>query len=479
MQRERFGSRLGFILVSAGCAIGIGNIWKFPYLAVEYGGSAFLLVYIAFLLLLGIPIIVCELSVGRASRKSIALSHNELEPSGTNWHRIRWVAMVGNYIIIMFYTTICGWMLHYFFKMLKGDFLGSGANTVVEQFDKTLATPTSLFFWTVLVILIASGICSIGLRNGIERIMKIVIIIFFALMIILAFNSLTLPNASEGIKQFLVPDFRKLISNGIGNAVFAAMSQAFFTLSLGIGNMAIFGSYLSKSYSITGDAINVVILDTIVSLLAAIIIIPACVSFGMDVASGPRLTFITLPKIFANMNGGRIWGTLFFFSAFVATFSTIIAIYENIISISIDIFSCTRKKAAAVNIALTTLLSLPCILGFNVLSGIQPLGVGTTIMDLEDFIVTSNILPIGSVIFLLFCTNKNGWGWDNFIKEVNLGKGAKFPEKLRSVMTNVLPWIIIIIYLKGYYDTFSEHGLVIFVFWMINALIFVQIVSTE
>ena len=476
MKREKFGSRLGFILVSAGCAVGLGNVWKFPYMTGKYGGAAFILIYLAFLLLLGLPIIVCEFSVGRASQKSIATSYNTLEPKGSKWHQMRWVAIAGNYILVMFYSMVGGWMLHYCFKMIKGDFVNVSTESVVNQFDSMLAAPASLMFWTVLVILIAFGICNIGLQKGVEKIMKITMIALLALMIVLAFNSVTLPGAKEGLKFYLVPDFGRMMENGIGNVIFGAMSQAFFTLSIGMGGMAIFGSYLDKKRSLTGESVNIVILDTFVALVAGLIVIPACFAFGVEPAAGPSLVFITLPNIFTQMAGGRFWGSLFFLFLFFAALSTIVGVFENLVSFGMDLFGFSRNKSVGINIVLIIVLSIPCILGFNVLSGIQPLGAGTNIMDLEDFLVSSNILPLGSVVYLMFCTHKNGWGWDNFIKEANSGEGLKFPQKMRFYMTNILPWIVVIIYLKGYYDMFSERGTVVFASWMIIGFLFLAMV---
>lgn len=472
MKREKFGSRLGFILVSAGCAIGLGNVWKFPYMAGQYGGAAFILLYLLFLILLGMPIIVCEFSVGRASQQSIATSYNVLEPEGTRWHYTRWFAIAGNYLLVMFYSMVGGWMLSYCFRMARGEFTDVTPDQVAEKFDSMLLSPGSLMFWTIAVILIAFAICSIGLQKGVEKIMKTTMLCLLAIMVVLAFRSVTLSGSSEGLKFYLIPDFGRMMENGIGNVIFGAMSQAFFTLSIGMGGMAIFGSYLDKSRSLTGESLSIVLLDTFVALTAGLIVIPACFAFHVEPAAGPGLVFITLPNIFTQMPGGRIWGSLFFLFLFFAALSTIVGVFENIVSFGMDLFGLSRKKSVGINIVLIILLSIPCILGFNVLSGIQPLGAGSNIMDLEDFLVSNNILPLGSVIYLLFCTHKNGWGWDNFIREANSGNGLKFPELIRGYMTYILPWIVVIIYLKGYYDKFSTQSPAVFITWMVIAFAF-------
>lgn len=476
MKREKFGSRLGFILVSAGCAIGLGNVWKFPYMAGKFGGAAFILIYLVFLVILGMPIIVCEFSVGRASQKSIATSYNALEPEGTRWHFTRWFAIAGNYILVMFYSMVGGWMLYYCFRMAKGDFAGVSSEQVTSSYETMLDSPVTLMLWTVIVILVAFGICSIGLQKGVEKIMKVTMLCLLAIMVVLAVRSVTLTGSGEGLRFYLVPDFHKMMENGIGNVIFGAMSQAFFTLSIGMGGMAIFGSYLDKSRSLTGESLSIVILDTFVALMAGLIVIPACFAFNVEPAAGPGLVFITLPNIFTQMAGGRIWGSLFFLFLFFAALSTIVGVFENIVSFGMDLFHFSRKKSVGINILLIAVLSIPCILGFSVLSGFQPLGTGTNIMDLEDFLVSNNILPLGSVVYLLFCTHKNGWGWENFIQEANSGRGMKFPQMVRGYMTYVLPWIVVVIYLKGYYDMFSQQGPVIFAIWMVIAFLFLGMI---
>lgn len=478
MKREKFGSRLGFILVSAGCAIGLGNVWKFPYMAGQYGGAAFILIYLLFLVILGLPIIVCEFSVGRASQKSIATSYNVLEPKGSRWHFTRWFAIAGNYLLVMFYSMVGGWMLYYCFRMMRGEFTGITSDAVVEKYNSMLLSPATLTLWTVLVILIAFGICSIGLQQGVEKIMKATMLCLLAIMVVLAVRSATLPGGSEGLSFYLIPDFKRLLENGIGNVVFGAMSQAFFTLSIGMGGMAIFGSYLDKSRSLTGESVSIVLLDTFVALTAGMIVFPACFAFGVEPEAGPGLVFITLPNIFTRMPGGRLWGAFFFLFLFFAALSTIVGVFENIVSFWMDLFGFGRRKSVGINIILIIVLSIPCILGFNVLSGIQPLGSGSNVMDLEDFLVSNNILPLGSVIYLMFCTYKTGWGWDNFLREANSGSGLKFPQHalIRGYMTYILPWIVVIIYLKGYYDKFSTQSPAVFTVWMVIAFAFLLMI---
>lgn len=478
-EREKFGSRLGFILVSAGCAIGIGNVWKFPYMAGQLGGAAFIVIYLAFLVLMGWPIMVSEFAVGRGSQKSCATSFRVLEKKGTRWHHYGWFGMAGNYLLMMFYTMVAGWMMYYCYRCLTGEFSQGAMDTqvVVDKFNGMLASPGILTFWMVVAVLLSFGICAFGVQKGVERITKVMMIALLALIVVLAVNSVRLPGAMEGVKFYLIPDFQKMKEVGIGNVIFGAMSQAFFTLSLGIGAMAIFGSYLDKDRSLTGEAMNIGILDTFVALMAGMIIIPACFSFGVEPNAGPSLIFITLPQIFNQMAGGRIWGTLFFLFLSFAALSTVIAVFENIISFAIDLFGVSRKKAVAVNIVLVILLSMPAILGFNVLSGIQPLGAGSGIMDLEDFLVSNNLLPLGSLVYLMFCTRENGWGWDNFIKEANTGNGKKFPLFVKGYVTYVIPILIVVIYLKGYWDMFApkaaaEGNPMLLIGWMCVAVAF-------
>ena len=481
-ERETFGSRLGFILVSAGCAVGLGNVWKFPYMCGQYGGAAFILIYLIFLLLLGFPIMLAEFSVGRASRKSCAASFKVLEHKGALTHHFGTFGMIGNYVLMMFYTMVAGWLLYYCFRSARGDFTSMPLNP--DQINTIFSDMTSswqtMTLWTVIVIVLSFGICLLGVRDGVEKISKVMMVLLFLLIAVLAVNSVLLKGAGEGLRFYLVPDFVKMKEAGIGRVVFGAMSQAFFTLSVGIGSLAIFGSYMDKERSIPGESAAIVFLDTFVAIMAGFIIIPACFAFHVDSTAGPRLIFITLPTIFNAMKGGRIWGTLFFLFMSFAALSTVIAVFENIVSFGMDLYGWSRKKAVIFNMILIPFLSLPCILGFNVLSFIQPLGAGTGIMDLEDFIVSNNLLPVGSLIYLLFCTAKRGWGWDNFIKEANTGKGLKLVHGMRFYMTYVLPLLVAGIYLKGYWDFFYDFpviirivtmaiavGMVVFAVWLV------------
>ena len=453
--RERFSSRLGFILISAGCAVGLGNVWRFPYITGQYGGAAFVLVYLIFLVLLGLPIMVMEFAVGRASQKSAARSFHVLEPAGTKWHLQGYACMAGNYLLMMFYTTVGGWMAAYIFKTLTGAFKGLDSDGVAAVFNDMLARPGYMTFWMVLVVLLSFFICSLGLQKGVERITKAMMSCLFLILLILCIRSVTLPGASEGLRFYLIPDFTRFTENGVGNTIFAAMGQAFFTLSLGIGAMAIFGSYIGKDHTLTGETINICLLDTLVAFLAGLIIFPSCFAFGVDPGQGPGLVFITLPNIFNQMVGGRIFGVLFFVFMTFAAQSTIIAVFENIISFSIDLFGTSRKKAVLINGIAIILLSLPCVFGFNIWSGFQPLGAGSTIQDLEDFIVSNNLLPLGSMVYLLFCTSRYGWGWKNFLAEADTGKGVKFPAWARVYVSYILPLIVLFIFIMGYYQKFK------------------------
>lgn len=453
--RERFSSRLGFILISAGCAVGLGNVWRFPYITGQYGGAAFVLVYLIFLVLLGLPIMVMEFAVGRASQKSAARSFHVLEPAGTKWHLQGYACMAGNYLLMMFYTTVGGWMAAYIFKTLTGEFKGLDSDGVAAVFNDMLARPGYMTFWMVLVVLLSFFICSLGLQKGVERITKAMMSCLFLILLILCIRSVTLPGASEGLRFYLIPDFTRFTENGVGNTIFAAMGQAFFTLSLGIGAMAIFGSYIGKDRTLTGETISICLLDTLVAFLAGLIIFPSCFAFGVDPGQGPGLVFITLPNIFNQMVGGRIFGVLFFVFITFAAQSTIIAVFENIISFSMDLFGTSRKKTVLINGIAIILLSLPCVFGFNIWSGFQPLGAGSTIQDLEDFIVSNNLLPLGSMVYLLFCTSRYGWGWKNFLAEADTGKGVKFPAWARVYVSYILPLIVLFIFIMGYYQKFK------------------------
>ena len=476
MKRETFGSRLGFILVSAGCAVGIGNVWKFPYMCGQFGGAAFILIYLVFLLIMGIPVMVCEFGVGRASRHSVAAAYETLEPQGTKWHITKWIGIIGCYFLMMFYTTVGGWMLYYCVRSFSGDFVGADMETVSAGFSDMLGNMPLMTFWTILICIIGFGVCAFGIQKGIEKVSKFMMTALLLIMIVLAIHSVMMKGAGAGIRFYLIPDFKQMAEIGIGNVIFGAMSQAFFTLSIGIGAMLIFGSYMEKDQRLFGEAVNITVLDTVVALMAGFIIIPACFAYGIEPGAGPSLIFITIPNIFAQVAGGRVWGGLFFLFLSFAAFTTLVAVFENIISFDMDLFGWSRKKSTLVSLILIIILSMPCVMGFNVLAGFTPLGEGSTIMDLEDFIVSNNLLPLGSLGYVLFCTKKNGWGWNHFLEEINQGEGWKFPSGIKGYMSYGLPLLIIIIYLKGYYDKFQPMGTKVLVGWMIVAILFLTFV---
>ena len=425
MQRERLGSRLGFILLSAGCAIGVGNVWKFPWMVGQYGGGAFVLFYVIFLLILGLPIMTMEFAVGRASQKSPVRAYQVLEKPGSRWHIHGYLAMIGNYLLMMFYTTVCGWMLHYFYLTAAGRFVGATTEQVGAVFGEMLSRPGVMAGCMIAVVVIGFLINSFGLQGGLERVTKVMMIALLAIMVVLAVNSIRTPGSGEGLRFYLIPDFGRMAETGVANVVVGAMNQAFFTLSLGIGAMAIFGSYIGKGRALMGEAVNVAVLDTFVAFTAGLIIFPACFAFNVSPDSGPNLIFVTLPNIFNHMAGGRLWGSLFFVFMAFAAFSTVLAVFENIMSCCMDLTGWSRKKTAAINIVLMILLSLPCVLGFNVWSGFQPFGPGSNVLDLEDFLVSNLWLPLGSLVYLMFCTSRYGWGWKNFQNEANDGGGIK------------------------------------------------------
>lgn len=454
MGREKFSSRLGFILISAGCAIGLGNVWRFPYIVGQYGGAAFVLIYAVFLVLLGLPIIVMEFAVGRASQKSAALSFDVLEPKGSKWHFEKWFAMAGNYILMMFYTTVAGWLFLYFVKMAAGDFAGLDADGVAGEFNAMLSNPSLMIGFMVLCVVFCFSVCAMGLQGGVEKITKLMMVSLLVLMVVLAINSVRMEGSRPGLEFYLKPDFNKIKETGIGEVVFAALGQSFFTLSIGIGALAIFGSYIGKERRLTGEAINVTILDTFVAFMAGLIIFPACFAYNIEPGQGPSLIFITLPNVFNNMPGGRFWGTLFFLFMSFAAASTVIAVFQNIVSFATDLTGCSVKKAVVVNMIAVTLLSLPCVLGFNVWSNVTPFGPGSTILDLEDFIVSNNLLPLGSLVYLLFCTSRYGWGFKNFLGEANEGKGIKFPVWARGYVSYIIPVVVLYIFVQGYWSKF-------------------------
>lgn len=453
-KRENFNSRLGFVLISAGCAIGLGNVWRFPYVVGAYGGSAFVVIYLFFLAILGLPIMIAEFAVGRASKRSISTSFHELEPKGSKWHIYGIFGMAGNYLLMMFYTTIAGWMLIYFVKTARGDFTGLDSTAIANEFVDMLGQPVLMSIYMIIVVCLGLGVCARGLQNGVEKVTKVMMICLLGLLVVLAVRAVTLDGASAGLEFYLIPDFNKILEIGIFEVIYAALGQAFFTLSIGIGCMAIFGSYIDDKHTLTGEAISVTLLDTFVAFVSGLIIFPACFAFGVSPDNGPSLIFITLPNIFNAMPGSRLWGSLFFLFMSFAAMSTVIGVFENIISCAMDKWQWSRKKTVLINLVLIIVLSMPCILGYNLWSGFEPLGSGTGILDLEDFFVSSNLLPLGSIIYLLFCVSKFGWGWDNFIAEVDKGDGIKFPKKLRFYVTWILPLIILIVFFVGYYSIF-------------------------
>ncbi|MDD6334082.1 MAG: sodium-dependent transporter [Clostridia bacterium] len=447
MEREKFGSRLGFILISAGCAIGIGNVWRFPYVAGNNGGGIFVLLYMLFLLLFGIPILAMELSVGRASKCSIIRAYNKLEKPGSKWHIHGYLGMLGNYMLMFFYTTVSGWMLGYFIKYVTGSI--NETTDSKQLFADVTASPLTMFIWMAVIVIIAIVVCSMGLQNGVEKVTKYMMLALLALIVILAVHSLTLSGASRGMKYFLVPDMDRIRETGFANIVIEAMRQAFFTLSIGMGSMMIFGSYIGKERALTGESIQITILDTFVAIMSGVIIFPACMSYNIPTDSGPSLIFVTLPKVFEHMPGGRFWGAMFFLFMTFSALSTVIAVLENILACNMEAFSWSRKKACLINLFVIIVMSIPCILGFNVLSGFTPFGAGSNVLDLEDFIVSSIILPVGSLIILLFCTSKWGWGFDNFMEEVNTGKGIRMPKALKIYLKYLLPVVIIFLIVDG------------------------------
>ncbi|MCI7181530.1 MAG: sodium-dependent transporter [Schaedlerella sp.] len=448
MKRESFQSRLGFILVSAGCAIGIGNVWKFPYVAGENGGGIFVLFYLIFLAIMGVPVLTMELAVGRASRKSAVQGYKALEKPGSKWHIHGWFCIIGCYLLMMYYTTVSGWMLNYCVKFASGAFNDIDSAGVDTVFREMLANPGEMMFFMGLTVIFGFLVCNGGLKNGLERVNKVMMLCLLGLIILLALHSLTLSGAGEGLRFYLFPDIQRAAESGLGKIITAAMNQAFFTLSLGIAAMEVFGSYMSKNNSLTGESIRICCLDTFVALMSGLIIFPACFSFNVQPDQGPSLIFITLPKVFINMTGGRLWGTLFFLFMTFASFSTVTAVFENLLASCIDNFGWTRKKSVITNCIFILIASLPCLLGYNVLSGVRLIG-GRDILDSEDFIVSNLLLPLGSLVYLLFCVSKWGWGFDNYLRETNTGEGLKMPRALKYYFQFVLPVLILVILIQG------------------------------
>lgn len=454
MEREKLKSRLGFILISAGCAIGIGNVWKFAYMAGQGGGGFFVLLYLLFLVMLGIPIMSMEFAVGRASQKSAAQAYKALEKAGQKWHIHGYIALIGNYLLMMFYTTVAGWMLYYFYLTSTGKFVGLNTDGVANVFSEMLQKPVTMTICMLIIVVVGFFICSIGLQNGLEKVTKVMMVALLAIMVILAINSFFMKGAKEGLSFYLIPSIERAKAAGIGNTAVGAMNQAFFTLSIGIGAMAIFGSYIGKDRSLLGESVTIAALDTFVAITSGLIIFPACFTFGVDQTQGPSLVFITLPNIFNNIPFGRVWGSLFFVFMTFAAFSTVLAVFENIVSCGMELTGFNRKKSSIVNMILVALLSMPCVLGFNLWS-FDWLGVfGGSFLDFEDFLVSNIWLPLGSLIYLLFCTSKFGWGWKNYKEEANTGKGIKIHNWMRVYLTYILPLIVLFIFAFGIYDKF-------------------------
>ena len=453
MERERMASRLGFLFVSAGCAIGLGNVWRFPYITGKYGGAVFVAVYLFFLLMLALPLLIMEFSVGRASRQNLGNALRVLEPSGTSWHRMGWISLVGSYLLMMFYIPVAGWMLFYVWKMGAGH-LALPPAQMPAAFGEMLSEPVSMTCWAVAVSAISFSVCALGLQKGIERVVKFMMSGLLVIMAGLALKAVSLPGGMEGVSFYLAPDWQRAMDAGIWSLINDAMNQAFFTLGLGIGSMCIFGSYLSKEHTITQESLLIVGLDTFVALISGFIIFPACFAFNMEPGAGPGLVFITLPNVFNEMSGGRFWGTLFFVFMSAAALTTVITVVENIISYCMDVWKWSLRKSTWVNFAVLTILTLPCVLGFNVLSWIHPLGEGTNLMDLEDFLLSNNLLSIGALTFMLFCCHKRGWGWEKFIAETDTGNGIRFPRLLRFYLTWILPMVVAFVFIQGYIQRF-------------------------
>ena len=448
MKRENFQSRLGFILVSAGCAFGIGNVWKFPYVTGVNGGGVFVLFYLLFLAIMGVPVLTMELAVGRASRKSAVQGYEALEPKGSKWHIHGWFCIIGCYLLMMYYTTVAGWMLAYFYKFLTGTFSGMEAGAVDSVFGAMLGNPGEMTTFMVIVVIAGFVVCSFGLQKGLERISKYMMLALLGLIVVLAVHSCTLPGAIEGVKFYLLPDFDRAAEAGLGNVITAAMNQSFFTLSLGIAAMEIFGSYMTKDNTLTGEAVRICCLDTFVAMMSGMIIFPACFSFGVSPDAGPSLIFMTLPKVFVNMAGGRIWGTLFFLFMTFASFTTVISVFENLLATCMDNFGWDRKKAVIINCVFILVASMPCVLGYNVWSDVRLIR-GMDVLDSEDFIVSNLLLPLGSLVYLLFCTTKWGWGFDKYLEETNTGSGLKMPRAFKPYFQFVLPALILVILVQG------------------------------
>ena len=449
MERESFKSRTGFLLVSAGCAIGIGNVWRFPYVVGQNGGGLFVLFYLIFLVLMGIPVLTMEFAVGRASGKSAVLSYKTLEKPKSKWHIHGWFCMLGCYMLMMYYTTVSGWMTSYFYKFATGEFkTGMDSKSVSNVFNNLTSSPIEMLIWIFIITALGFFVCSKGVQKGLEKVSKFMMVALLVLIVVLAIHSVTLSGAKEGLSFYLIPDLERVSKIGLGNVITSAMSQAFFTLSLGIAAMEIFGSYMKKDHTLTGEAVRICCLDTFVAIMAGLIIFPACFSYNVEAGQGPALIFDALPNVFVNMAGGRIWGTLFFLFMTFASFSTVIAVFENLVSFVSDTFHISRKKSSIINFIIVFITSLPCMFGFNLLSGVNVLGMG--ILDMEDFVVSNILLPLGSLVYLLFCVTKCGWGFDNYYNECNTGKGMKLPRIVKPYLQYVLPILILIVFAQKF-----------------------------
>ena len=453
-KREKLGSRMGFILLSAGCAIGLGNVWKFPYITGQYGGGVFLILYFLMLILFGIPVLTMEFAIGRAAQKAPVHMYDELEPKGSKWHIHGYVGMIGCIMLMMYYAVVAGWIIRYFVKFLSGHFEGATSEMIGEEFAQMLGSPSTNIIYLAIVVIISFTVCGIGLQGGLEKVTKYMMGALLLLMLVLAVNSFTMPGSREGLKFFLFPDFARTREIGFSKVIMGALNQAFFTLSIGIGSMAVFGSYLNKDRSLFGESINVTVLDTLVAVTAGLIMFPACFSYGIDVNAGPSLLFITMPHVFVNMGLGRLWGTIFFLFMSFAALSTAFAVYENVIANFMELSGFSRKKTCIICGIGMFILAIPCALGFNVWSGFMPFGEGTGVLDFEDFIVSNLLLPTGGIIYVLFCTVKWGWGWDNFIKEADQGKGVKMPVWLKNYMKYFVPLVLLLILVVGLKDFF-------------------------
>lgn len=453
--KEKLGSRLGFILLSAGCAIGLGNVWKFPYITGQYGGGVFLILYFLMLIMFGIPIMTMEFAIGRASQKAPVRMYDDLEPEGTKWHIHGFVGLIGCMMLMMYYAVVAGWIVRYFIKFLCGDFAGLTSDDIGNEFGAMLSSPGINIGYLAVVVAVSFTVCAIGLQKGLERITKYMMAALLLIMVVLAVNSFTMPGSREGLSFFLLPHFGRTAEIGFSNVLMGALNQAFFTLSIGTGAMAVFGSYIGKDRSLMGESVHITVLDTFVAVTAGLIVFPACFSYNIDVNAGPGLLFITMPNVFANMQFGRIWGTLFFLFMSFAALSTAFAVYENVIANTMELTGMSRKKSCLICGIVMFVLALPCALGFNVWSGFTPFGEGTGVLDLEDFIVSNLLLPIGAFIYVLFCTYKLGWGWDGFIKEANMGKGLKMPVWLKNYMKFFVPVVLLIILIAGLISFFK------------------------